>query len=465
MDATSPILCSAAMDAAVRARRFGAVVRLARTAQHLTLEGLGARCGYSASTLSRLERGKQPLRDVVVLQRLAEALSIPPELLGITVPRGHAVAHSIVVESTVVTDMVSRTSGRGDGEGPVRRRELLAGIAGLAAATTFPAVPANAGGRREQLIRAVEDFLHGAQVPIAESTPLPLLRSAVIAARRDYQAARYERLSAVVPPLIAAATATRDAATGDDRAAADTALAEAYLVASHLMVKVNADGLALVAADRAVQAAQRGCDPLTLADSRRGVAVVLRRTGRRAAAQNLVTAAAEAIAPARQATPEQLSVYGLLLSTAAYTAAVDGNRSAAQELIGEAAVAAARLGRDADYRHTSFGPTNVAVYQIGIAHVLGDSGTAVQHAGRVNLAALRTPERRGRYWVDLARAYHQWGKPEQCYRALLAAEAAAPADVRYRPPVHRMTEDLLRSGRRHSLPDLRSFAARIGLPA
>jgi hypothetical protein len=57
---------------------------------------------------------------------------------------------------------------------------------------------------------------------------------------------------------------------------------------------------------------------------------------------------------------------------------------------------------------------------------------------------IATAERQGRYWVDVARAYHQWGKPEGCYRALLAAERAAPAEVRYRPPVHRMTK---RNGR------------------
>jgi hypothetical protein len=26
-------------------------------------------------------------------------------------------------------------------------------------------------------------------------------------------------------------------------------------------------------------------------------------------------------------------------------------------------------------------------------------------------AAIPTPERQGRYWIDVARAYHQWGKP------------------------------------------------------
>ena len=35
--------------------------------------------------------------------------------------------------------------------------------------------------------------------------------------------------------------------------------------------------------------------------------------------------------------------------------------------------------------------------------------------------------------IDVARAWHQWSKPEACYRSLLAAERAAPAEVRYQP--------------------------------
>ena len=40
---------------------------------------------------------------------------------------------------------------------------------------------------------------------------------------------------------------------------------------------------------------------------------------------------------------------------------------------------------------------------------------------------------------------------------MLADERAAPAEVRYRPPVHRMTGDLLRLDTRNSLPGLRDF--------
>jgi hypothetical protein len=72
---------------------------------------------------------------------------------------------------------------------------------------------------------------------------------------------------------------------------------------------------------------------------------------------------------------------------------------------------------------------------------------------KLHPAVITTAERQGRYWVDVARAYHQWGKPEPCYRALLSAERAAPAEVSYCPPVHRMTKELLRGDRRRSLLD------------
>jgi hypothetical protein len=42
----------------------GAIVRAARLAAGLTLAELGRRCGYSASQVSRYERGVQPLTDI-----------------------------------------------------------------------------------------------------------------------------------------------------------------------------------------------------------------------------------------------------------------------------------------------------------------------------------------------------------------------------------------------------------------
>ena len=348
-----------------------------------------------------------------------------------------------------------------DGDDPVRRRELLAGAAGLAGTA---ALGWSAVGRAQVTAGSsvgLEDLLYsgatGGPVPIAT------LRAAIRTARCDFQTARYDRLAAGLPGLISTAVATRRDVNGRE-GTASSLLADAYIAAANFMVKLNDDPLALTLADRALQAAQVGDDPLTTADARRAVATVLRRTGRRAKAREMLLSAAADIQPAGRVSPEQLSMYGTLLEVAAYTAAVDGNRLAASEFIGEAKAAAARLGQEANYRFTAFGPANVTLYQISIAQVLGDSGTAIEHARTLRSAAIPTAERRGRYWIDVARAFHQWNKPEPCYRALLAAEHAAPAEVRYRPPVHRMAEDLLRADRR-SLPGIRDFARRIGVPA
>ncbi len=445
----------------------GAIVRAARLAAGLTLAELGRRCGYSASQVSRYERGVQPLTDIILLRRFSQVLAIPPQAFGLTPPGGsRAGRHAVESKDGDPRSCWPRVSPEPqweDGEDPVRRRELLAGAAGLVGAATFGLPLVGRSRTSTDPAAGLEDMLYHSTAN-AEPVPLAALRTAVTGVRSDFQNARYDRMGASLPALIAIATATRDRADGHERATASTLLADAYITAASFMVKLNDDPLAWTTADRALQAAGAGDDPLTLAEARRAVATVLRRTGRPAQARDLLLLAASAIEPGHRPTPGQLSMYGTLLEVAAYTAAVDGNRHAAAEFIGEAAATAARLGSDDNHRFTAFGPSGVILYQVSIAQVLGDSGTAIQYARKLHPAVITTAERQGRYWIDVARAYHQWGKPEPCYRALLSAERAAPAEVSYRPPVHRMTKDLLRADRRQSLPGLRAFAHRIGVP-
>lgn len=440
----------------------GAIVRTARLAAGLTLADLGDRCGYSASQISRYERGVQALTDITLLRRLAEILAIRPQALGLASPETvarHALNERNDRLGRLGNSRVDRESPSEDGEGPVRRRELLA-AAGLAGAAALSR-PGVAGVRNPA--DSVQDLLYGGGT--AEPVALSALRAATSGARSDFQAARYDRLTATLPNLIATAVATRDGASGDDRAAASTLLADAYIAAAKLMTKLNDDPLAWTVADRALQAAQDGDDPLVIADARCALAVAMRRTGHCARAQGLLISAARDIEPRGHTSASQLSMYGALIEAAAYTAAVGGRRSAAAELMCEAQDAASRLGTDATCRFTAFGPMNAALYQVSIAQVLGDNGTAIEHAKSLRPAMIPTQERRGRFWIDVARAYHQWGKPEACFHALIAAERAAPAEVRFRPPVHRIAEDLLRADRRHALTGLRGFARRIGMPA
>jgi transcriptional regulator with XRE-family HTH domain len=444
----------------------GAIIRAARLAAGLTLAELGQRCGYSASQISRYERGVQRLTDITLLRRFADALAISPQSLGVTplnnIQYGRHADIGPIAKQTLGPNL-SRKFQPEDGDDPVRRRELLARAAGLAGAAalglpTAPRLQADADPRRH-----LDNLLYGSAS--AEPVSLATLRTITTQARASFQTARYERLADTLPRIIAIAVATRDSATGDERPPASALLADAYIVAANFVIKLNDDPVAWTLADRALQAAQVSDDPLTTADARRAVATVLRRTGRSARAHELLMRAIHDIEPAGQVSPDRLSMYGTLLEVAAYTAAVDGNRGVAKELIGEAKSAAARLGSDANHRFTAFGPANVTVYQVSIAQVLGDSGTAIEYAKELRPSAIPTAERQGRYWIDVARAYHQWGKPEPCYRALLEAERAAPAEVRYRPPVHRIAEDLLRSHRQKSLPGLAAFARRIGAPA
>lgn len=442
----------------------GAIIRAFRRAEDLTLAQLGAICGYSASALSRMERGKQPLRDISVLQCIASALSIPPELLGLASAENESQRFRPAIPSTMATSASRVDHEMEGGDETVRRRELLVGLGAVTGAAALGGHGIQ-GTRSTQgsMFASLEEAVLG---PVGAGGPAPLagLREGVKTSWADFQAARYERLGNRLPALLKAASATREAATGDAYEPANALLADVYTVISQLLVKLNRDDLAWLAADRAARCARDGKDPLALADSRRALATALRRVGHATQAQNLLITTADAIAPDASLSPDHLAAYGSLLQVAAYTAAVDGDRDTARDLIAEAATSVTRLGSAAiSPRYVTFNGTGVGLYQLSIAQVLHDNGPAIDHAKAVDVRAIPTPERAGRYWVDVARAFHQWGRLPQCYQALLAAERAAPAEVRYRPPVHRMVSDLLTRGRSGALPDLDAFARRVGV--
>ncbi|CAL9304339.1 hypothetical protein SUDANB25_03786 [Streptomyces sp. SudanB25_2051] len=289
--------------------------------------------------------------------------------------------------------------------------------------------------------------------------PSPSAVAAVVeASRRDFGACRYDALARALPRRIEFAQAL----DGRPEQSAD-AVAALHIIATRLCIKRGDDHVAALTADRALAAALRGADAVTVAEAHRMVSSVWRRQGHYADATDIAVAAAQGLARHRDTgLTERLSVQGNLYATAAYTAAKQGDRHAASALIGEAEATAGRLGRDAELRGSVFGPGQVLLHRISISHLLGDAGQAVEYARRVDPAALPTAERRARYWIDVARAFDQWGKPDRCYQALLAAERAAPQEVR-RGAVRAMAAGLLRHDR--ALPGVRGFAQRIGAVA
>lgn len=441
----------AALEAAAE-NRHGALLRLARTAAGLTLDAAGRRVGYSASTMSRFESGRRPLTDVVLLRRLADAFAIPPRMFGLAEP-----SSPISAPSGQFLDSLPADPLREDGDDRVRRRDVLSGFAGLAAVPALPtafAVSSESGASpTRQLIADLEQvLLRPAESPGAQLAPGGL-RAGLATVRADYQASRYAALAGRLPRLLAAiAEGTADQAI----------TAGLYNTAVHVCIDLKAHGLDWLAADRALAAARQAGDPAVTADVARNVASLLRGADRYTAAQQIALDAADQLPiSGPSATTEHLSLYGKLLCNASYTAAAAGDRPGASELLDDANAIARQLGADRNEHWTSFGPTDVLLHRITAAWRLGDAGAAIAHARSVPAGAIRLPERQARFWVDVARAYQQWGKPAACYQALLAAETAAPDQIHAQPKVRTLTNALLSAPTTVALSGLHAFAGRL----
>ncbi|GAA4616474.1 hypothetical protein GCM10023195_73310 [Actinoallomurus liliacearum] len=474
-----PVWNSPQMTAAQAAGDLGTVVRLVRRAHALTQSELGSALHVSASTISRLETGRQPLTDTGILKLLAELLAIPPEVLGLAAderPR-NAVITTTAVPVTPRPVSVGGDSGDVDegGEDPVQRRQLLAKLAVAAGATAItPKLVAASAARAADandpgalLVARIEDVLLGPRSTVAPA-PLPTLRGILSGVVRDFQACQYAKLADRLPRLVAAAEATHDHADDGDRREATAILAHTYNVTTRMLIKLDEDHVAWISGDRARTAAKNGDDVLTFAEATRNLCILTRAAGRHDKARDLAIDAAQQLqiadSPGQKIDRLHLSQRGLLLSTAGYSAAKSGDRAGSRQLLDEAAAAADRLTGEARDNWMGFGAPGVRLYRVSSALVLGDAGTAIDHARHVRPAELPTVERRARYWVDVARAFALWGKYEDCYRALLAAERAAPEETRSLPVVRTLVQALVANTRRSTAPGLREFASRVNAP-
>lgn len=157
-----------------------------------------------------------------------------------------------------------------------------------------------------------------------------------------------------------------------------------------------------------------------------------------------------------------LSVYGTLFLAGSMAAARYGDGPKTADYLGEADDAAGRLGRDANYHWTAFGPTNVAIHRVNTAVELGDIQTVLDHGMSLNTRAVPV-ERRVRYLLDVARTHSLTGNQEDALDALLGAERLAPEQARQHYLTRRVIRTLMTSTRGRPPVQLRKLAARAGL--
>ncbi len=243
--------------------------------------------------------------------------------------------------------------------------------------------------------------------------------------------------------------------------------AYAHQVATLFLTKLGETDLAWISASRGLTAANASGDPVVLGSLSRAAAHALTSNGEYKQAREVgeATAAFLQSSLSPSTSPSLLSIYGSLQLMCALSAARDDDRQTSSTHLEEAAEAARRLGIDANYVWTAFGPTNVAIHRVCIAVELGDIQRAMAIGPGLDTSALPI-ERRVRHSIEVARAHVRYNQAGEAIAALLDAEQIAPDQVRYhrlsrmavqeilsRPRPPRLALDLaLRMGLRPSNP-------------
>jgi len=215
---------------------------------------------------------------------------------------------------------------------------------------------------------------------------------------------------------------------------------------AQVLVKIGRYDQARLTADRAGLYADLSGSPLVSAAAARELAIVLRHQNQTDTAQRLILRAASAVEATGLHTQAQAAAYAQLLCTTSYTAARAGRRDEALSMIEDAARAARDLPAVPPAgRLFAITPASVQLYQVGVHWALGDAGAAIRAGGQLRPEQFTTAERKGRLHTDMARAWWQWGKPEQTAQSLLAAFRVTPAEVRDRHSMRTIVEELNRA--------------------
>ncbi|MFD3453827.1 helix-turn-helix domain-containing protein [Streptomyces sp. NPDC058691] len=396
-----------------------------RRKRGMSQRDLAAEMGRSESWVSQVERGIQPIERLSVLQALADALGVPVREL-----RPEA---EIAPEPEPEPEQQPQSNDLDGLRVALTGHPTLGSLFGQITACPEPSLD-----DFSQRVDELWDLAHAASY-----------------------AALSDRLSKVLPQLEAAVRHGPEAG----RAELQALLARTYQVAAASFVRQDEPDAAWVAADRALQAAERAGQPLEVVAGLFRLAHAFIRQQRTDQAEQAAMSAINVLTPRSQADaspPEERSLLGAMHLVMAVISAREGDRSATHAHIAEARRIAATNGVDRNDFDTEFGPTNVEIHAVSTAVDLGDAGMALDVAERIDPSGL-SPERQARFLVDVARAHAQRRHVGEATAALLEAEALAPEQVHSHHLAREVVRDLVQfSG--HRVPEpLAELADRMAI--
>jgi transcriptional regulator with XRE-family HTH domain len=291
------------------------------------------------------------------------------------------------------------------------------------------------------------------------------LRARVAGTHRLYQAARYDDVIGMLPGVLSAVESLPGRQNGLRRESL-LAYVSAYVVAAKLVTKLGAGDLAILAADRAANAAADAGSLAARGMAGYQVACALLRADQPEDAERVaVTLAEELASSARSDDPSVVSVAGALWLIAAVIAARRTDRGEAWQRLDRAETLAGLLGEDRNHAWTGFGPTNVAIHRVSVAAELGDAGEALRAAMAVDQDRLAPGllSRRAQVNLDLAWAQSQRRRDAEATLHLLEAERIAPQVIRHNVIAQEIIREMLARGSRRQTTALTRLAQRAGL--
>lgn len=144
-----------------------------------------------------------------------------------------------------------------------------------------------------------------------------------------------------------------------------------------------------------------------------------------------------------------------LLVASGYTAAWAGDQRHAMDRIADAE----RVPRLAVLPADELRP-HLRLFRMNFHDALGDPEAALREGRDLHEGVWRTPERAARWHTNIASASWSLGRVEDTVRALRSASALAPDEVRYRPRVRQIADQVVERYPRTA--GVRELAAAIG---
>jgi transcriptional regulator with XRE-family HTH domain len=397
--------------------QIGARVRYWREKKGLNLETAAGLAGISKSYLGRLENGKRHFNRRGLLEDIALAIGCSVAVL--TDPKPGPAEGGLP----------------GPAARPGQQPYQLVARSNQAAATVIPQI-------RTALMHCTLD-----DVPDVPTRPIrELVAAARLATKRLFEAGRDDLASQGLADLmielqVTAATTTN----GADKLAALAALVEACMVAEDVAFTCGELTLAVLAAERGREAAERLGDPAMIGLAAWTLGGALQVVGAHRRAANMLTGVIDSLAGVDPTGTDTLAAeaYGFAHLRSGLLAAKMGRGNAAYDHLGEAARIAVHTGESNAYEH--FGMSYVAIWRLRVGVELQEGGRAYERAHTANIDPARLSAHNTiSLHLYSARALAQEGgrRDEDAARHLYLADRSGPHRVRYLPMANQVFAEL-----------------------